>query len=454
MQIAGVLQLTNRTLYGMTSRKVPMYLFTPLNRDFPEMAVASTAKDKSKNVLAIVSRVVSSEKNTGMTRGALVSIIGQCGDMAAERQAIHYAYSPLRWNTFPIITEPTGADHEPIHDVPTINIDPPGCKDIDDCISIWPPAADGSVRFAVTIADVAEWLRFNPWMDQAGSIGQTLYDPDGRVINSMFPHEQRMSLVPKARRLGVALVFTRVGDTIRSLHFQQVSIVNKASYTYDNVHAATDFPVATLRSLCELIAKRPLPDAHEWVETLMTTYNLKLAEHLRASGSPYGLLRSHSGPSLEKSKLYDELGLPDHLAMEAARYEPVSSGATHHVFRAVYCHATSPIRRWADIVNQMALKKMPDPGVCYAEICTRLQTYPKKHARDLQCLDLIASGNSSANGVVVSPSRIWVPDWKRLVTCHTEFPAGKDVSVDYFVDLSRPTWKQRLVFRAQTLFGE
>jgi hypothetical protein len=42
MKISGVLQLTNRTLYGMTARHVPMYLFTPLNRDYPPMTVASS----------------------------------------------------------------------------------------------------------------------------------------------------------------------------------------------------------------------------------------------------------------------------------------------------------------------------------------------------------------------------------------------------------------------------
>lgn len=445
MQIAGVLQLTNRTLYGMTARKIPMYLFTPLNRVFPDMVVASSAKKRNKNLLVLVDPV-SGESN--MPRGALRSVIGECGDMDAERKAIHYAYSPIRWSTFPAIVEPTGTVHESLEDVPTINIDPPGCRDIDDCVSIW--RGEGCTKVAITIADVAEWVRFNPWMKHAATIGQTLYNTDGTIIQSMFPHEHRMSLMPKCRRLCIALTFDWMDErpTFENVRFKEVSIVNKTSYTYDNVHEATDFPVKTLRALCEFIASKPLPDAHDWVETLMTTYNLKLAEHLcRNIGD--GLLRAHDAPKVLKSLNYESLGLPEHLTMSSARYEPVSSGAIHHTFGKAYTHGTSPIRRWADVVNQIALKRM-DIDYKYADACNQLQSYAKRHARDIQFLDILESKKEerSVRGIVVSESRIWVSVWNRLITCRTNVPTGTKVDVDYHLDMSKPTWKQRVVFRA------
>jgi exoribonuclease R len=451
MQISGVLQLTNRTLYGMTARKIPMYLFTPLNRSLPDMAVASTTKNKTKNLLVLVDPLRPAEGTGGsIPRGAVRSVFGECGDMEAERKAIHYAYSPIRWNTFPAIVEPTETVHESLEDVPTINIDPLGCRDIDDCISIW-DSPDGTTKVAITIADVAEWVRFNPWMLYAARIGQTLYDSDGKIIHSMFPHEHRMSLTPKSRRLCIALTFDwNEGTGLSNVHFKQVSIVNKASYTYENVHDATDFPVKTLRSICESIASKSLPDAHDWVETLMTTYNLTLAQHLYKEVGA-GLLRAHDAPKVLKNLNYEALGLPDHLIMSSARYEPVSSGAVHHLFGNVYCHATSPIRRWADVVNQMAFKKM-EIEYCYADSCNVLQSYSKKHARDLQFIDILVSGEENKNvnvkGVVVSETRIWIPVWERLITCTNTLSVGTNVSVDYHLDMSKPTWKQRVVFRA------
>ena len=117
MKISGVLQLTNRTLYGMTARHVPMYLFTPLNRDFPPMTVASSERDKTRNKLAVVEPIEDHEnEGRSLKRGALCAIIGNCGDPVAERKAIHLAYSPVSWKAFPMINEP--ADHDIVLDVP------------------------------------------------------------------------------------------------------------------------------------------------------------------------------------------------------------------------------------------------------------------------------------------------------------------------------------------------
>lgn len=450
MQIAGVLQLTNRTLYGMTSRNVPMYLFTPLNRALPSMAVASSARKKEKNMLVLVNPCSDAAECEGkLQRGSIHSVFGECGDMAAERKAVDYAYSPVRWKTFPAIVDPysvpAGLSHLSLEDVPTINIDPPRCVDIDDCVSIW-PGYGSTTHVAVTIADVGEWVRFNQWMRYAAGIGQTLYSPEGKIIHSMFPHEQRMSLTPGMKRLGIALMFDWSGSAVSNMRFREVIIANKASYTYDNVHAATDFPVETLRNVCESLAKRPLADAHEWIETLMTTYNLEFAAMLGGLGR--GLLRAHDAPHVLKSLTYDTLGLPNHLAMSSARYEPASSHSTHYLFGRAYCHATSPIRRWADVVNQMAFKGM-HLGDCAAETCNDTQRYAKSHAQDLQFLEIIAGPKRPVGGVVVSETRIWVEEWKRLITCRNDLPFGSSVEIDYHVDMSKPTWKQRVIFRVQ-----
>jgi exoribonuclease R len=446
MRIAGVLQLTNRTLYGMTARKVPLYLFTPLNRGFPDMIVASTARKKDKNLLVLVNPIGMYEPGVPMQRGAIHSLIGECGDMSAERKAINYAYTPIRWETFPAIIEPEGNGHLSLEDVPTINIDPPGCRDIDDCVSIW--HSDSCTHFAVTIADVGEWVKSNPWMEYAANIGQTLYDRDGKILYSMFPHEQRMSLTTGVRRLGIALMFDLPNEiaAVTNMRFEEVSIVNKGSYTYDNIHEATDFPVRTLRAVCEYFAKKPLPDPHDWIETLMTTYNLKLAEML--CEKRVGLLRAHDAPQVIKSLNYETLGLPKHLAMSSARYEHASTRATHYMFGKLYCHGTSPIRRWADVVNQLAAFKGASEKD-YADFCNVTQMYAKAHARDTQFIDILEKPKKLAPGIVVSETRIWVEEWNRLISCPNGFEFGDLVEVDYHVDMSRPTWKQRVIFRSQ-----
>jgi exoribonuclease R len=437
-RIAGVLQLTNKTRYGLTSRNIPMYLFSPLNGVFPQMIVASSHRDLKKNLLVVAEKV----NDDKLPRGQIVEVVGTCGDPLAERKAIHIAYSPDDWTKIPSTVEPSMLGRT-VLDVPTINIDPPGCVDIDDCISMWTEI--GIIKVAITIADVAEWVRANPWMTHAQNIGQSLYD-GGAAVRSMFPKtvERRMSLLPGEKRLGYALIFDWTGSEVRNPYFKEVVIVNKTSYTYDNCRLATEIPMDTLQTLCEHLAgKKPLLDPHDWVAELMIFYNKTMAEELVKLGK--GLLRYHSMPDGEKMDKYERLGLNARMfAYAAATYEHTSPKVMHWGFQTRYCHGSSPIRRWADVVNQMAMKGMPVPNA--KEDCNRLQAFAKKHARDLAFLDILQRKPEDIKGIVVSPTRIWISDWNRMITSANDLVEGTPVNVRYFLDMQRPTWKQRLVF--------
>jgi len=438
-RVAGVLQLTSKTRYGLTSRNIPMYLFSPLNKVFPQMIVASAHRDLKKNLLVVAEKI----NDDKLPRGQIVDIVGVCGDPLAERKAIHVAYSPNYWTKIPETIEPSF--NRPILDVPTINIDPPGCLDIDDCISIWNHQDDGPTKVAITIADVAEWVRANPWMSHAQNIGQSLYD-GGVPARTMFPKtlEQKMSLLPGEKRLGYTLFFDWVDNAIWNPHFKEVVIINKKSYTYGNCRLATEIPMDTLREICEHLAgKKPLLDPHDWVAELMIYYNKQMAAALTVIGK--GLLRHHTAPDSEKLEKYENLGLNARMfAYASATYEHVSPKVLHWGFQTRYCHGSSPIRRWADVVNQMAMKGMPVPNA--KEDCNRLQTFAKKHARDLAFLDILQRRPEDIKGIVVSPTRIWIPDWNRLITSPNELVEGTPVNVRYFLDMQRPTWKERLVF--------
>jgi len=437
-RVAGVLQLTSKTRYGLTSRNIPMYLFSPLNNVFPQMIVASAHRDLKKNILIVAEKI----NDDPLPRGQLVDVIGTCGDPLAERKAIQVAYSPDYWSKIPETIEPSF--NRPILDVPTINIDPPGCLDIDDCISIW-NHEDGLTKVAITIADVAEWVRANPWMSHAQNIGQSLYD-GGVPARTMFPKtlESKMSLLPGEKRLGYTLFFDWADNAIWNPHFKEVVIINKTSYTYDTCRLATEIPMDTLQKICEFLAgKKPLLDPHDWIAELMIYYNKQMAGGLTAIGK--GLLRHHSAPDGEKLDKYERLGLNARMfAYAAATYEDVGGDVQHWGFQSRYCHGSSPIRRWADVVNQMAMKGMPVPNA--KEDCNRLQKFAKKHARDLAFLDILQRRPEDIKGIVLSSTRIWIPDWNRLITSPNDMVEGTPVNVRYFLDMQRPTWKERLVF--------
>lgn len=440
-RIAGVLQLANKTRYGMTSRNIPMYLFTPLNTAFPQMIVASSYKNITKNMLAVVEKV----NDDKLPRGQLIEMIGTCGDPEAERSAIHTAYSPDYWRNIPETIIPSF--FHSILDVPTINIDPPGCLDIDDCISVW-KSMDGITKVAITIADVAEWVRVNPWMTGASKIGQSLYDR-GTPVRSMFPRtlEARISLLPGEKRLGYALIFDWIDGKIYRPHFKEVIIVNKKSYTYENIHECTEINPAVIRCIAETMGNRIILDPHSWVAEMMIYYNKIMANALVVIKK--GLLRTHGSPDREKLERYERLGLNSPMfAYAAASYAHATEDVSHWGFSGKYCHGTSPIRRWADVVNQMAMKGMPVAD--YRDDCNRLQKYAKKHARDLAFFNIIQAQPEVVAGIVISSTRIWIEEWNRLITCPNSLPEGKAVKIEYFLDLQQPTWKRRMVFSIKT----
>ena len=90
------------------------------------------------------------------------------------------------------------------------------------------------------------------------------------------------------------------------------------------------------------------------------------------------------------------------------------------------------------------MKGMPVPNA--KEDCNRLQKFAKKHARDLAFMDILQRRPENTPGIVVSSTRVWVSDWSRMITCSNDILPGTPVVIRYFLDMQRPTWKQRLVF--------
>jgi exoribonuclease R len=454
MIVSGVIHLTSKTLYGMSSRNTPQYLFQPFDPSVEPFLVGSCERDRSRNLLATA---MVADTLSRIHKGVIVRILGPCGDPTAEQEALLWRYcsdvtiwSPRRLQP---IVRPSFKNRLDLTAVPTINIDPPGCVDIDDCISIW--EEDGTTKVAITIADVHEWVCQNMWvLPGATAIGQTLYR-DGVPVVSMLPavlSTDLCSLRPGVDRLGVALLFDWDGTQICNPTFKPVLLHNKTSYTYDTVQGATDFPVQTLRDIASRLAGSSTEDPHVWVETLMVYYNRIAARELLASKN--GVFRCQPPPVVERLAALARWPVDmQHLAQSRAVYSATVGG--HWGLKAdAYCHVTSPIRRMADLINQSALKGKPLPFS--DEHLTLRNQAAKRYERDSFFLTtlLLSPKDAPLTGVVVDSndarSRIWVSSWKRLVTAYDQpFHPGTVVSINYFLDLSAVSWKRRMILKCE-----
>ncbi len=154
-KIVGIVDLMARTRYGFSSRGVPQYLFHPADPKWPPMIVGSKAPT-TENQWGVVS---TKDLVWSTTKGRwpivqLQQLLGPVGNPEIEAKALLLRFlrpisGPAVWNDTPSENLGQLETWERV-----FNIDPAGCRDVDDCIA-WRTVAPGVHEFAVAIANVA-----------------------------------------------------------------------------------------------------------------------------------------------------------------------------------------------------------------------------------------------------------------------------------------------------------
>lgn len=470
--LAGRLELASKTKYGMTKRGYPMYLFLPFRKEFPPFIVGCSEKDTSKNRLALIEF---ESWSNDLPRGVIKQMLGTCGDKVAERTALLWTHSPWRIPKHLRTMTPEIESLYPGLRIPcpeqTFSIDPAGCRDVDDALSI--KIKDDRIELWITIADVADVIQRDTAIDTiAKEISQTTYE-NGQAVCPMLPvaySEGSCSLLEGQPRRGITLVLTICKQYIIKKQWLRTTLVNKRQYTYENFieEAPRDgLPLDTLEKVFRILGSKTR-DVHEWVEVCMLTYNIEAAKLIQGQVSG-GILRKHKGKNEEQWKEYEQLcpGL-GRLAEAAAQYcSPQDSDTEHKGLGYIYCHASSPIRRYADLINQRAIHAILDGMVTestsWQEIAwlNQRQKDCKHYERDLAFLEILLSGDKSVvDAIVINKKKVeglidtlsyslWIDAWKRVVSWKTtdELEKGEHIRLQYYANPSSRFWKDRLVFR-------
>ena len=491
--LVGILDVTNKTRYGFTAKNVPIYLFHPMNKAFPPFRVGSTT-DPNQNVLAVIT-FESWDLNQSLPRGSCQQILGPVGNYEAEADALYWLYSPFTAYTKKqsLSVDPVSHDVEnrmDITDWPTFNVDPAGCRDIDDVFS-YRQKADGSVDCIITIADVAEILPENHPIDLiAQQTGQSLYQ-EGRKPRHMLPAdlaEDYGSLVTDRERLGLSLIFTLTNNKVYSTVFRETVVKNKETYTYESIKNTGHKDI--LRTLCEVFTPdADKDDPHNWIAALMIFYNKEMANRIKDWSA--GICRSHKPPNEEKMAILEKIDPTlKFLAMSSAEYISAGAPETRHfgLGAEIYCHATSPLRRYADIQNQRVWKWITRENHNITandhllELLNRASKAAKKHDRDytfltaLQPLRAQPATDDIIEGYLLDYTyndttaklEVYIPSWQKsikikypLITVNEktiqiksrdeksemEFAKGDKIRAAISFDASRPYWKERMIFR-------
>jgi len=292
----------------------------------------------------------------------------------------------------------------------------------------------------------------------------SFYTPAGDAIQPMFAREfseDTFSLLPGKAKPTLSLCFDVEEGAWLPANLRWMSTLTQTtlSYTYDEADKA----LGTSPELQLLQKVTRAPDSHVIVESLMIFYNEEAGKMLSSAGT--GILRRQKGGTATRVQIP---GVPEFLFYESAEYcLPTADSVAHEALGlGAYAYASSPIRRYADIVNQRAIKaallgKGPAQQAQQALVdeMNRRQKQAKAFQRDLFFMTTLskdASAAAAVQGTVVlvnsekRKAKVWVPAWKTAIqvkNISAEIRPSTPVSIQWYENRQEARWKDKIVFK-------
>ena len=284
-------------------------------------------------------------------------------------------------------------NREDLRNLPTITIDGPLTRDFDDALSL--EIINDHIRLGIHISDVESAIATGSVLDQtAAERCSSLYLPC-KYIPMIPPElsENALSLKKGCDRPAISLIadFTREG-TLLDYRFMSSIINVKRQLTYDQVNTnLQETPLSEIHKLsCQMWKRRiekgaitlTVPElvvnfnedvslsiesveqdtpSRMIVAECMILYNSLSAKLCRENEIPL-LYRTQEGPSEFLAR--DELGYLYYVFQQRRKLKPLKIHPTPGPHRGLgldlYTHATSPIRRYLDIITQRQMKSFLD----------------------------------------------------------------------------------------------
>ena len=156
--IVGRLCISSKTRYGITSKGLQRYLLIPRNRSYPNYIVASKLKQTSIDVYCSIE--IEKWEDSKNPYASLVEVLGNVTDPSIYEKVIVGSSNLLARSRNKDHREETKKFKEQKSivsnidedwtEIVTMSIDPEGCRDIDDCLSV--KYRDSVIELAVHIA--------------------------------------------------------------------------------------------------------------------------------------------------------------------------------------------------------------------------------------------------------------------------------------------------------------
>ena len=343
----GTLKFSSRVQYGRNKKNIPYYLFEPLNTNIKYIVASRLGYNNRVDYYAEIDII---DDTCKPNRGAIKKILGPINDYNVTKKLILLKNKINHKCIDFSINEYSDFQLTPINEF-TYTIDPKGSKDIDDAFSY---ELDTNI-LKIHITDLTDIDIKN--MDELINIASTFYDDDENI--NMLPSEiceKSHSLLEKENKNVISLIVNLNNGECKFL--RTIIQVNK-NLSYEEADQLFDQEDIWIKLKKNTnIFFKDINDSHDFIEKIMIFYNSQFSKYMKTFQKNYPI-RVHKGlridvfNKLEKSNIINE-NLKNKICYHAAEYVSVSTDDTFHKSLDIdkYTHATSPLRRIIDLINQ------------------------------------------------------------------------------------------------------
>ena len=369
----GTIKFSSRTQYGRNKRNIPFYSFQSINNE--NYLIASKLKTKIDHY-AIIDIL---DSKSSVKKGCIKEILGPINDYDTTKRYILFKNNILPYKKLNFEYE--SLNFELFNETFTYSIDPKGCKDIDDAFSY------NKKEFIIHITDLTSIKNIN--INELMYKTSTFYDKDKNY--NMFPSEiseDKFSLIEDKERNVISLSINL--KTKKCCIFKSRIKVFK-NLTYEEADNLFENEwINFSKDIKSIIGD--FMDSHEFIEKIMIFYNIEFSKFLFSQNKDFPI-RIHEGIKLDK--LYESNSIDDNLkkriCYHSAKYNSVKSEYTSHKALELdkYTHATSPLRRAIDFINQNIAFNNLDINIL--DLCEKVNTRNydlKKAYNEIKLLDL------------------------------------------------------------------
>ena len=375
--LTGILILDDNKTFGRTqNQKRLMYKCSPDDKKLPSFLIPYDidVKFNKKHINKfILFKFDEWNKFNAHPIGLIIETIGNVDDI--ESLFSYNLYSKHLLHSIKSFTKQTHMLCKQPHSNTTqksnsfvFSIDPHNCQDFDDAFSL--EFYNNKYCVSVFIADVVSNIETHQLWDYFSQRVSTIYLPNKRLpmIPQQYSHAFCSLNQDKiSKSICIKLYFNADGtpdDSMNSIYFTDV-FVNK-NFQYQEQSLLDNIDYGKLLHLTQLIevssqrdnlilhssnAEPTTKDSHELVSFWMVKTNYFIADFLNRYKQ--GIFRKSTITNDFKHDVFDK-------NVVSAQY--VSFNDTENNNLKIYTHATSPIRRITDLLNQCIIHSIIDPS--------------------------------------------------------------------------------------------